>query len=240
MAAYTVQAIRNAVDQKLTGIFHGKIVFPWDQLSDIAGAIIGMHERAPEGLAAAANRTAQLAQDYIFEKLQMESTAEPEDIRRQIFQTIRADERQTAAGVRVTDEAIPLDHFEHSYTAEGILAVVHRSESARELPDAFEVEGAGRLQSGIYQRRRIGGEVAGRLPIDEKFGPSPADTMRETDMLPDVLTFARETLVKQVKAFRDAINAEIQRAGSGVRFGSVKDFLILPIRLPAAVAGLFT
>jgi hypothetical protein len=219
MATFRVQPSRHAAParddlQRVNALFGGRIIFPWDQVAAVQGALVGMAERAPQGLANGTNRAADQLRSELVHAIEAETTLAHAAVDDQVRVYARATADHPAAGVRIENDPQPMSGFDCWEGDGGIFAMVRRSEGARFLAASFFGEAP--LEEGaVYQRGIEGNHRAGRLPIQEKAGPSVAAIAAETPGLMDEqLAGAQALLVTAIDAERDRIVTEFLAEGA--------------------------
>lgn len=210
MATILIKPLANAIDRRATAAWRGMIIVPWNQIGHIAAALNIMDERAAEGLAIATNEAAEQVRNDVIDAIAREVTLDRRHVADSVVVSGRATEAQPAAQVTVLDTPQPLDGFAVYQDDQGAFAAVYRDDAPRRIPDAF----IGTMPSGnagVFQRV----DDAGRLPIQEQYGPSAADILRDR---PGVLKRETEeasyTLVNAVLRTRDRILNEIISEGN--------------------------
>jgi hypothetical protein len=209
-----------------------------DQPQRIYGAILGMQEKAAEGLQKAAERAEPKVRRLYIDILRSASGLSERRVERGV--NVRVTAKTASAtesffkswsdpwipaaprvGISVTfgRSRIPLDNYPHEQTADGIGRI---GPIRRDYPGAFEVRGR------VY--RRVGRE---RAPISHVFGPSIRGVAGEASQaIESANVQARDILFSEVLKVRDEIVTEfLQEGQSAARkyIGGVLDVLENPL-----------
>lgn len=213
------------------------IQFNWNQYNSVQAAMLGMHERAREGVVKGTNRAAERTRDRLVSELSKELTLDPFSIAEVIEVTAEATERNPAAQVSIKYRSEPLNNYEHRQDDSGVYARVRRSDGERYIPAAFVGEVNG--DPGIFQRIYRGGERVGRLPIRERSGPSVMDAAQETPGFIERETEkARTELVRSISQVRNEIVSEFnENATFGGKFTSGIQSVLDPLEAVGNIFG---
>ncbi len=216
MADILIKPDQHAVNERLTGAFRGRITFEWNQVTRILGAIEGMRERAPEGLAKGTNLAATRVRRDLIEAVKKASFLDPKRIESAITIGQIATKQSPTAKVRVIQRAEALRHFEYRQSESGAYARVYRGQGERYIKSGF-VQTMPRGRVGVFTRKRIGsGNVrVGRYPIVERYGPSVRAIIKETPGLLDRETAkAQADLVNSISEVRNEIVDQVSQESS--------------------------
>jgi hypothetical protein len=181
------------------------VTYLWDRHYDISNALLAMEDRAGEAVAAATTYAARRLREHIVEAIAQKLTLPSEEIEKFVHVKYEASEGSPAAMLRVDYGREPLLSFQTREDQHGIFALVYRDQGERYIPEAFE--GDSNLTPGIYRRRSLGnGKLAGRLPIDELYGPSVLSVVENSPgFLDEQIQWGKRELYGAIMRARDVI-----------------------------------
>jgi len=144
-----------------------------EQLAAVNYMLSGIKNGARDAIRRAANRTATTAQSRVVKKIYETMSLTQKRIR-QDTKILRANFTNLTAKVSVTGKPIPLIDFTHgTQLKSGINVTVRRGNKVKYRHRFIAKMPSGHV--GIFERKPLsGGGRAGRLPIEEQFGPSTA------------------------------------------------------------------
>ena len=144
-----------------------------EQLADVKYMLSTVKNGARDAIRRAANRTATTAQSRVVKKIYETMSLTQKRIR-QDTKILRANYTNLTAKVSVSGKPIPLIEFTHGKQLKsGINVTVRRGNKVKYRHRFIAEMSSGHI--GIFERKLLtGGIRAGRLPIEEQFGPSTA------------------------------------------------------------------
>lgn len=153
------------------GAFRTDVNFPWNQYTNIQAALSEMGEFVRECAAKAANIAASRIRANLVDGVAALVTLDRSEIEKLIQITATATPDRPASRVSISYSSEPLYSFANYEDITGTYSQVYRDDAAKLVPAAFIATMQSGLR-GIFQRELIDGNRDGRLPIEEKFGPS--------------------------------------------------------------------
>lgn len=238
-ASYSLSPLNAGGDRFQAALF-GRIVFPWDQVQTLQGAMLGMHERAAEGVAEGTNRAAARAREHIVNAIANAITVHREEIDKSVYVSAKATEEKPAAKISVGKRPFQLIKFEGVHQDElGTYARVYRDQPDRFTKSAF-VQQMPDGRTGVFTRKRIGGDVrVGRYPITELYGPSSTGVLQDRpELLIREEEAARTALIEEISEVRNEIVDDFQKHPSAFSqaFPKAADFISDVLILPKIFA----
>ena len=182
-----------------------------------------MPRGVPRVLARAVNDTTRTTQIHTAKAIAEEIGFRPAEVKRGLAITERATIRHWQGRVSITAGRIPLIAFSPRKTSKGVSYKIGGQQKfirgafiaamPQKLGGGQSIAGAG--HRGVFVRKSEGGELVGRTPIFERFGPSLTavfDEDRISDVAAVVMAQSGDTLQKNINRGLDWLS-RAQRAG---------------------------
>jgi hypothetical protein len=150
-------------------------------LDEVKFMLATVKNGAANALRLAANDTAKAAQTRIVKTIATRIQLSQKRIRKDTG-VFKANRGQTTAYTYILNKFLPLKDFPHTVRARGGINVGIRKGDPRELFRHMFKATMASGHIGIWERRKFpSGKIAGRLPIEERYGPRMGEVFHAND-----------------------------------------------------------